>query len=80
MHDDYDLRSTGEILTALLLSLGKFPPPTAYMYILMCIIVKRRMNYNASIYSRHRASIPKILMARNLFCSIPCGVLVTVVL
>lgn len=59
-------------------------PPHTCMYILMCIIVKRRMNYY-SIYIHvplhiHCASIPKILMTRNLFCSTPCGVLVTVVL
>ena len=42
---------TSEILTPLLLSLGKFPQPTAYMYILMCIIVKRRINWYVFIYA-----------------------------
>ena len=42
MYEDYALQSTGEILTALLLSLGRFPPTTAYMYkrtILTCTVV-----------------------------------------
>ena len=64
MYEDYALQSTGEILTALLLSLGRFPPTTAYMYkrtTLTCTVVN---NFNY-IFTR----IFKILMTmtRNLF-------------
>ena len=65
MYEDYALQSTsGEILTALLLSLGRFPPTTAYMYkrtILTCTVV----NNFKYIFTR----IFKILMTmtRNLF-------------